>query len=161
MDILYWTLVSILFLLSFVSLIYPILPGVLFLIGGFVLYGLIYDFSELSLWFWIVEALLVALLFVVDYLSNLYGVTKRGGSRAAVWGSTIGLIIGPFVIPVVGILIVPFLGAILAELIIHRKPLAEATKIGIGTLLGFLGGMIVKAALQIAMISLFIWIVVF
>ena len=60
--------------------------------------------------------LFVILLFGADTLSNLVGVKKFGGSKAGMWGSTIGLLIGPFVIPVAGILIGPFLGLSLQNL---------------------------------------------
>lgn len=161
MEYLYWAIIAILFLVSFISLIYPILPGVLFLILGYVLYGVFFSFSAFSIWFWVIQAILVILLFAVDYFSNLFGVKKRGGSRAAIWGSTIGLIIGPFILPFIGIILGPFLGAVLAELLVHSKTFSEAVQVGVGTLFGFLGGVIVKSTLQIVMIALFFSGVVF
>ncbi|MCY7915868.1 DUF456 domain-containing protein, partial [Bacillus haynesii] len=52
---------------------------------------------------------------------NLLGIKRFGGSRAAIWGSTIGLLIGPFVIPVAGIILGPFIGALAGEMIVHQK----------------------------------------
>ena len=74
----------------------------------------------MTIWFWIIQILFVILLFGADTLSNLVGVKKFGGSKAGMWGSTIGLLIGPFVIPVAGILVGPFLGAVIAELVVSR-----------------------------------------
>ena len=48
------------------------------------------------------------------------------------------LLFGPFVIPVAGILIGPFLGAVLAELIVTEQGLKQAIKTGVGSLIGFL-----------------------
>ena len=62
------------------------------------------------------------------HLSNLVGVKKFGGSKAGMWGSTIGLLIGPFVIPVAGILLGPFLGAVIAELVVSRSGVKQAVK---------------------------------
>ncbi|MFA1738657.1 DUF456 domain-containing protein [Lysinibacillus fusiformis] len=155
MEVVGWILVVACFIISFVGLVYPIIPGVLFLVGGFLLYGLFFSFSELSWWFWIIEILFVVLLFGADTLANAFGIKKFGGSNAGMWGSTIGLLIGPFVIPVAGILIGPFLGAVIAELIVEKRTFSEAVKSGIGSLVGFLTSTIVKAVIQIVMIIVF------
>ncbi|MBD8522014.1 DUF456 domain-containing protein [Lysinibacillus sp. FSL R7-0073] len=155
MEVVGWILVVACFIISFVGLVYPIIPGVLFLVGGFLLYGLFFSFSELSWWFWIIEILFVVLLFGADTLANAFGIKKFGGSNAGMWGSTIGLLFGPFVIPVAGILIGPFLGAVIAELIVEKRTFSEAVKSGIGSLVGFLTSTIVKAVIQIVMIIVF------
>ena len=155
MDIVGWIVVIACFIVSFVGLVYPILPGVLFLIGGFLLYGVFFSFTELSWWFWVTELLFVILLFVADTVANAFGIKKFGGSNAGMWGSTIGLSFGPFVIPFAGILIGPFLGAVIAELIVERRGIGEAFKSGIGSLIGFLTSTITKAVLQVVMILVF------
>ncbi|HBJ02668.1 DUF456 domain-containing protein [Lysinibacillus sp. UBA5990] len=155
MEVVGWILVVACFIISFVGLVYPIIPGVLFLVGGFLLYGLFFSFSELSWWFWIIEILFVVLLFGADTLANAFGIKKFGGSNAGMWGSTIGLLFGPFVIPVAGILIGPFLGAVIAELIVEKRTFSEAVKSGFGSLVGFLTSTIVKAVIQIVMIIVF------
>jgi len=43
-EILYWTIIIALFVIAFIGLIYPIIPSVLFLVGGFILYGLFFSF---------------------------------------------------------------------------------------------------------------------
>ena len=155
MEVVGWILVIACFIISFVGLVYPIIPGVLFLVGGFLLYGLFFSFAELSWWFWVIELLFVVLLFGADTLANAFGIKKFGGSNAGMWGSTIGLLIGPFVIPVAGILIGPFLGAVIAELIVEKRTFSEAVKSGIGSLVGFLTSTIAKAVIQIVMIIVF------
>ncbi|WP_217581504.1 DUF456 domain-containing protein [Lysinibacillus sp. GbtcB16] len=155
MEVVGWILVIACFIISFVGLVYPIIPGVLFLVGGFLLYGLFFSFAELSWWFWVIELLFVVLLFGADTLANAFGIKKFGGSNAGMWGSTIGLLIGPFVIPVAGILLGPFLGAVIAELIVEKRTFSEAVKSGIGSLVGFLTSTIAKAVIQIVMIMVF------
>ncbi|MFJ7735430.1 DUF456 domain-containing protein [Lysinibacillus sp. NPDC097287] len=155
MEIVGWILVIACFVVSFVGLIYPIIPGVIFLIGGFLLYGAFFSFEELSWWFWIIQILFVVLLFGADTVANAFGIKKFGGSNAGMWGSTIGLLIGPFVIPFAGILIGPFLGAVIAELLVERRKVGEAVKSGIGSLVGFLTSTVTKAILQVAMIVIF------
>lgn len=155
MDILYWIFIGIAFAISFVALFYPILPGVLFLAAGFLIYGFAFSFEPFTPLFITVQILLFLSLFVVDYVGNAYAVKKKGGSKAALWGSTIGLIAGPFIIPVAGILIGPFLGAVLAELIFQKKGFKSAVSIGIGTVLAFIGTTLVKIVTQALMIGYF------
>ncbi|MER2028013.1 MAG: DUF456 family protein [Solibacillus sp.] len=155
MDIIAWTLIIALFIIAFIGLVYPIIPSVLFLLGGFIVYGLFYSFTELPWWFWLIELLFVALLFAADTISNLIGVKKFGGSKAGMWGSTIGLLIGPFVIPFAGIIAGPFIGAIIGELIVTRSNLQQAIKVGVGSVVGFLTSVVTKGIIQVVMIVLF------
>jgi uncharacterized protein len=157
MDLIYWIIIILSFLVAFVGLIWPIIPGMLFLILGFILYGLFFTFDPLTIPFWIIQIILVVLLFITDYLSNLFGVKKLGGQKAAIWGSTIGLLVGPFIIPVFGILLGPFIGAVIAELIIEKKSIGNALKVGIGSVLGFLSGTIVKFIIHLIMIGYFLY----
>lgn len=159
MDIFYWVIVAIMFIIGFVGLIYPIIPSVLFIMAGFILYGMFYSFTSFNWLFWTIQSLFVVLLFIADYVANIIGVKKYGGSKAGVWGSTIGLIVGPFVIPVIGIIIGPFLGAIVAELIVHKKDLVTAVKIGFGSVIGFMSSVLTKGIIQIIMIGYFLFIV--
>ncbi|WP_456278272.1 DUF456 domain-containing protein [Bacillus sp. AK128] len=160
MEFVYWSIIILLFLGSFVGLIFPIIPSVLFIGLGLVLYGVFFSFEALGVWFWVIQGLFVALLFIADYAGNLIGVKKFGGSKAAGWGSTIGLLVGPFVIPFAGIILGPFIGAILAELLIAKKGFKEAVKVGVGSVIGFLSSTIVKLIIQTLMIIYF-FIVIF
>ncbi|CAG9619321.1 DUF456 domain-containing protein [Sutcliffiella rhizosphaerae] len=156
MDILYWIIIIALFVIAFIGLIYPIIPSVLFLLGGFILYGIFFSFEKLTLLFWVITALFVVLLFVADYFSNLLGVRKFGGSNASIWGSTIGLIVGPFLIPVAGIILGPFLGAILGEILFQKSDWKTSVKAGFGSVVGLFSSAIVKGIIQGIMIVVFI-----
>jgi uncharacterized protein len=156
LDTVYWILISIMFIVGFVGLVFPIIPSVLFIFGGIVLYGFLFTFDQFNWFFWVVQILLVVMLFAADYVANMIGVKKYGGSKAAIWGSTIGILAGPFVIPAFGILIGPFIGAILAELLVHKKDLVTASKIGFGSVLGFISSVVAKAVIQIFMVGYFL-----
>jgi uncharacterized protein len=159
MQILYWTIVITLFIVAFIGLIYPIIPSALFIFAGFLLYGFFFSFDSFNWSFWVIEGLLVILLFGADYVANLIGVKKYGGSKAGVWGSTFGLLVGPFVIPIFGILVGPFIGAILAELIVNKKNLKDSIKIGFGSVIGFISSVITKTIIQSLMIIYFLVLV--
>lgn len=156
MEIIYWVIISVLFLISFIGLVYPIIPGVLFLVAGFIVYGFLFSFSPLNWFFWSVQLLFVILLFGADAIANMVGVKKFGGSKAGIWGSTIGLLIGPFIIPILGIIIGPFLGALIAEIAVNKKGLKESIKIGIGSVVGFISSVVTKGVIQIIMIAYFL-----
>ncbi len=143
------------FIIAFAGLVYPIIPSALFILTGFFVYGWLWSFEELNWLFWTIELLFVLLLFGADMLANLIGVKKFGGSRAGLWGSTIGLLTGPFIIPVAGILIGPFLGAVIAELIVSKSTFRQAVKTGFGSLVGFLTSVITKGIILLIMIVLF------
>jgi uncharacterized protein len=159
MDSLYWTLIIILFVIAFVGLVYPIIPSVLFVAGGFILYGIFFTFEPFNWLFWVIQGLFVLLLFGADYITNLIGVKKFGGSKAGIWGSTIGILVGPFIIPVFGIILGPFLGAFLAELAVNKKNWKEAAKIGFGSVIGFISSVVTKGIIQAVMIIYFIFVV--
>ncbi|MEO4052363.1 DUF456 domain-containing protein [Solibacillus sp. CAU 1738] len=154
MEVIAWVLIIASFIIAFIGLVYPIIPSVLFILAGFTVYGLFYSFS-LPWWFWAIEILFVVLLFAADTVSNLIGVKKFGGSKAGMWGSTIGLLIGPFVIPFAGILLGPFLGAVIAELIVERTSVQQAIRTGIGSVVGFLTSVAAKGVIQVVMIVIF------
>ncbi|MBD7935842.1 MULTISPECIES: DUF456 domain-containing protein [Cytobacillus] len=159
MDILAWTLIIILFVIAFIGLIYPIIPSVLFIAAGFIVYGFFYSFEPFGVLFWSIQILFVILLFGADYISNMVGVKKYGGTKAGIWGSTIGILVGPFVIPVAGILLGPIIGAIIAELIVHRRPFKEAVLVGFGSLVGFISSIITKGIVQAIMVIYFLFVV--
>lgn len=159
MEIVYWAIIAILFIVAFVGLVYPIIPSVIFLLAGFLLYGVFFSFEPFHWLFWVIQGLFVILLFVADYIANMIGIKKYGGSKAGIWGSTIGLIFGPFIIPVLGILIGPFIGAIAAELIFNKRNFTDSTKIGFGSVIGFISSVVTKTIIQAIMIGYFLLVV--
>ncbi|MDR6122349.1 uncharacterized protein YqgC (DUF456 family) [Bacillus sp. SLBN-46] len=159
MEIVYWALIAILFIVAFVGLVYPIIPSVIFLVAGFLLYGVFFSFEPFHWLFWVIQGLFVILLFVADYIANMIGIKKYGGSKAGIWGSTIGLIFGPFIIPVLGILIGPFIGAIAAELIFNKRNFMDSIKIGFGSVIGFISSVVTKTIIQAIMIGYFLVVI--
>ncbi|MEY2192485.1 DUF456 domain-containing protein [Neobacillus sp. BF23-41] len=155
MELVYWSIIILLFIVAFVGLVYPIVPSVLFILAGFLLYGVFFNFQPFRWYFWLIQGLFIVLLFVADFIANMIGIKKYGGSKAGIWGSTIGIIVGPFVIPFLGILIGPFIGAIGAELIFNKRNITDSIKIGFGSVIGFVSSVITKTIIQILMIVYF------
>jgi uncharacterized protein len=159
LEIVYWSVIVILFIIGFVGLVYPIIPSVLFLLAGYLLYGVFFSFEPFGWFFWLIQSFFIILLFIADYIANMIGIQKYGGSKAGVWGSTIGLILGPFVIPFLGILLGPFIGAVAAELLVNKRDFNSSLKIGFGSVVGFISSVITKTIIQILMIVYFFLVV--
>lgn len=161
LDVLGWILVIALFVVGMAGAVYPVLPGVIAIYFAYFVYGWFFSFDSFGVVFWIVQTFIVIVLLVADYLVGAWGVQKFGGSKLSVWLSTIGIIIGPFVIPAFGLIIGPLVGAMIGELI-KGETLSKAFKVGIGSVVGLLSSIVVKVILQLAMIIAFIvWIILF
>ncbi|MHA6483092.1 DUF456 domain-containing protein [Paenibacillus sp. strain BS8-2] len=159
MDILGWTLIVLLFVVGMIGTVYPILPGVLAVYAAFFVYGWFFTFGDFDWIFWTIQTLIVVVLFVADYAVGAWGVKRFGGTRASVIGSTIGIIVGPFVIPAFGLIIGPFAGAVIGELM-AGKSFEQSIKAGWGALVGLFTSVVVKVILQLVMIILFVlWLV--
>lgn len=155
MTVIAWILVVALFAVGLAGAIFPVLPGVLAIYAAFFVYGFMIRFSDFGFWFWLIQTTIVIVVFVADYAISAWGVKKFGGTRASVIGSTIGIILGPFVIPAFGLLLGPFLGAAIGEFIVV-KDWNAAFKAGIGALVGFFSSTAAKIVLQLVMIIVFI-----
>jgi uncharacterized protein YqgC (DUF456 family) len=161
MDVLGWIIIAVLFTVGMAGAIYPILPGALAIFAAFFVYGWFFTFKPFGFWFWSFQTVIVVVLIAADYIVNAWGVKKYGGSRASVIGSTIGILIGPFVIPAFGLIIGPFAGAVFGELI-HGSSMDRSLKVGWGALVGLFSSMVVKIILQTTMIVIFIiWLVAY
>ncbi len=109
--------------------------------------------------FLVIMGLIMAAVTVLDYVVPIYGTKKLGGTKRGMWGSTIGLIVGIFILPAIGIFIGPFglfgvilgpfLGAYIAESTGGRDS-KTAFNAAIGSFIGFLTGTFMKLAYTIA-----------
>ncbi|WP_073003181.1 DUF456 domain-containing protein [Mariniphaga anaerophila] len=137
-----------------------IIFGVLFIVGGILgavlpvlpgpplsYIGLLFlhftDKYQFSSRFLIIWGIVTVAVYLLDYAIPAWGTKRFGGSNRGVWGSIIGLIIGLFFFPPLGIIIGPFLGAVIGELT-AGKDSAAAIKSGFGSFIGFLLGTLMK-----------------
>ncbi len=146
---------SLFFLIGLVGTLVPILPGALMIWLGMLLYALIAGFDQFSLYFFLSQALLALTVMGVDYLFAVMGSRYFGGTKAALWGAAIGLLVGVFFFPI-GLLVGPFLGAALADLLFRRNP-GQAVKSGLGASFGFWSALPIKLGLEAVMIGWFVY----
>lgn len=131
----------------------PVLPGPPLSYAGLVLmhFATSYHFSTTFLIIWLA---LVVVIQVLDYVLSVWGTKKFGGSRAGVWGSVLGLIVGLSFGPL-GIIFGPFAGALLAEML-NKRSFGESMRAAMGSLVGFLLGTTLKLVASGLMIFYFV-----
>ena len=149
----YLALSALLVIVGLAGTVLPVLPGVLLVFGGLFLAAWAEDFSRVGIIGLTLIGTLAALAFVADFVASLLGARRVGASPRALLGATLGGIAGIF-FGIPGLLLGPFLGAVLGELW-ARGGLAQAGKVGIGTWIGLLVAAIAKVVIAFAMIGTF------
>jgi uncharacterized protein YqgC (DUF456 family) len=147
-------LAVILFILGLAGTVLPVLPGAILVYGGMLLYGILTKFATLNAEFFLLQGMALLLIFAVDFLATAAGTRRFGGSRQAAWGAVIGTVVGLLAFGPFGIILGPFLGAVVAEMILGKKT-DQAIRAGFGTLIGILGGTVLKLSIEILMIVFF------
>ena len=146
-------LAALLLLIGLIGCILPVIPGPpISFVGLLVLEATEkVDFSNNLL---LLMFALAAIVTVLDYIIPIWGTKKFGGTRAGVIGSTLGLIFGLIFFPPIGIIIGPFAGAVIGEMI-QKDDFNNALKSGIGSFIGFLLGTGMKLVVSSIMIYYF------
>ncbi len=142
MDYILISIGILLLLLGIAGAVLPVLPGPPMSYVALLLLHFTskYQFPTRFLVIWAVVTVVVVLL---DYLVPAWGTKKFGGSKRGIWGSILGLIAGLVLFPPFGIIIGPFLGAVIGELTAGKNS-HEAVKSGFGSFVGFLAGTLLK-----------------
>lgn len=155
MTTLLWLLVIASFILAFVSLVVPVIPGVLMMWLGFLIYHFAIDSTTLSWFFWTVMVIITALMLVSDYVAGSYFVKRYGGSKAGEITALISVIIGSFTFPPLGIILFPLITVFIVELLVVQD-MRKAMDASLGSLLGFLASTFAKLVMLIVMTVWFV-----
>lgn len=134
----------------------PVLPGPPVSWVGLLLLSLTKAIPS-DWWFLGITLVVAVLVFLLDYIIPVMGTKRYGGSRAGMIGTTIGLVVA-IVFPVLGIfgiIIWPFLGALVGE-IANNADQKSALKAAFGSFLGFLTGTFLKFLVAVVYLGLFI-----
>jgi len=132
-----------------VGCIIPVLPGVMLVYAGYIcLYFCSY--AEVSVTWLVVFGVLTLLVSILDYVLPSYMTKKFGGSKAGERGAMAGVIAGMFFGPI-GIIVAPFVGAVIAELINDNSDRQRALRSGLGSFLSFFIGTGAKLAVSVWM----------
>ncbi len=154
LDVLLWMLAVLLIAAGILGLLLPVLPGPPILFAGLLLGAWIDDFVYAG---WGTLTLLTGmavLTYLVDFAASAVGASRFGASPRAAWGALLGALAGIAFGPA-GILLGPFIGAVIGELS-ARRSLGEAGRAGVGATVGLVVGAAVKVGLAFTMVSLFV-----
>lgn len=124
--------------------ILPVIPGPPLSFVGILLLHFT-RFGDYSFSFLLIIGLVALVVTILDYIVPVWGTKKFGGSKAGIWGATIGLVLGIFVFPPIGIILGPLVGAIIAESL-KGKDFSKSLRAGFGSLVGFALGIGLKLA---------------
>ena len=109
-------------------------------------------------WLIAITGIIAFVVVALDYWIPAVGTRKFGGSRAGMIGTTIGLLVA-IVFPVlglVGIVIWPFVGAIIGELI-NKTGHKQALRAAFGSFVGFLTGTFLKFVVSMVYLGIFVF----
>ena len=81
--------------------------------------------TELLIWMLV----LTIIVSVLDYVAPIWLTKVGGGSKAAIWGSTLGLIAGLFFMPI-GLIVGPLAGAFFGEMT-NNSSVGKATRVAL------------------------------
>lgn len=135
-----------------IGAVVPVLPGPILSWLGYLC--LRFALPEKVGWTGVIITLILAIIItVIDNYIPIYGAKKLGSSKYGIYGGIIGLLIGMFFFPPIGIILGPFVGTIAGDLIAGNT-IKMALKSGTGSLIGFLVGTFVKLCFSVTLIIL-------
>jgi len=155
MDLILLFIGSIFIVLGIIGSFLPVLPGPVTSWVGILLIHL----TEAIPFNWTYVGITLAiavLIYFLDYVIPALGTKKFGGSKYGIYGTTIGLIIGLIFFGPLGIIIGPFTGALVGELMYDSNNSKRAIKAAFGSFIGFLFSTGLKFMVSLIFAGLFI-----
>lgn len=139
--------------LGIIGCIVPALPGPFISWLSLFLFFFLpeHDISSTTL---IVTGLFMAAVTAMDYIVPVLGAKKFGSSKEGVWGGMIGIVVGLFFFPPIGIILGPLIGTIVGDMLAGGT-FTQALNSGVGSLVGFLVGTGVKLTFSIVVLIIF------
>ncbi|MEH6534977.1 MAG: DUF456 domain-containing protein [Psychroserpens sp.] len=154
MDIFLVILAAFFMVLGIVGSFLPILPGPLTSWVGLLIFHLT-DVVPMN-WTFLIITLIIAIgIWILDYIIPAMGTKRFGGTKAGMIGTSIGLLVGLFAPIPGGIIIGPFFGALIGELI-NKSEFDKALKAAFGSFLGFIASTFIKFIVAIIFMGFFI-----
>lgn len=155
-----WIGFGLIILVMFIGMIGNLIPGIpgtsLIFTAGLIHQLYFGDNGGIG-WFWILAlVILMAASFLIDYIATLLGAKTLGATWRGMLGALVGLILGIIMFPPFGLILGPFVGAIVFEWAFGRE-VREASKAGVGAVAGVILGMVGSAICGMAMLGIFLF----
>lgn len=153
LQIVYYTIAVILVLVGLAGTILPVIPGLPLMFAGMLLGAWAGGFAQIGAVTLTILGLLTLFALAMDFWVTAMGAKRVGASKQAIIGASVGTFVGLF-FGVWGLFLGPFAGAAIGELQ-HQRHLRQAARVGIGTWIGLLFGVVLKLALACTMLGIF------
>jgi len=154
MDIFLIILATFFMILGIIGSFLPVLPGPLTSWVGLLIFHLV-DVIPMNWTFLIITLIIAIVVWVLDYIIPAIGTKRFGGTKAGMVGTTIGLLVGLLAPIPGGIIIGPFFGALIGELL-NKTEFDKALKAAFGSFLGFLTSTFIKFTVAVIFLGVFI-----
>ena len=155
MDIILLCLAAILMLVGILGSFLPMLPGIPVSWGGLLLLHLT-SVIPMNYTFLGITLLVTIIIFALQYAIPALGTKYLGGSKQGMFGATIGLFAGIFIPIPFAILIAPFVGAYLGE-ILNKADSRSALKAASGSFIGLLASTFMEFVVTAIFFLLFLY----
>lgn len=153
LQIVYYTIAVILVLVGLAGTILPVIPGLPLMFAGMLLGAWAGGFAQIGAVTLTILGLLTLFALAMDFWVTAMGAKRVGASKQAIIGASVGTFVGLF-FGIWGLFLGPFAGAAIGELQ-HQRHLRQAARVGIGTWIGLLFGVVLKLALACTMLGIF------
>jgi uncharacterized protein len=153
MDIALCLLATALIIGGLIGSVIPALPGLPMIFGGVWLVAAVDNYRHIGLWWLLLIGGLDTAGVIIEFIASTLGAKRVGASRLALWGASLGTLVGMF-FSIPGLLLGPFIGALLGELASGTSVLRSA-HVGVGTWIGLLFGTLLKLVISLMMVGLF------
>ena len=153
MTVILWILAVALIAVGMVGIVLPALPGTVLIFIGLFLAAWTDSFHRVGPLMLTIIGIIGAASYGIDFVAAALGAQRLGASKRAMAGAALGTLFGLF-LGLPGIIIGPFIGAVLGELTLHRD-WKRVGKAGVAAWIGFAIGTAVKVGMAFLMIGLF------
>ena len=147
MDIILFVSGLILCLIGITGSFVPVIPGP-FISWLAILIINLTDAVEFNLNFVLITLSVAVAIGLIDYLIPIIGVKKLGGTKSGQVGTFVGLVLAIIMIGPFGILVGPFIGALIGEMGC-KKSFSDSLKPAFGSLVGVVAGSMIKFCLTL------------
>ncbi len=155
MDLIILALAAILMLVGILGSFLPMLPGIPVSWTGLLLLHLT-SVIPVNYTFLGITLLVTIIIFALQYAIPALGTKYLGGSKKGMYGATIGLVAGIFIPIPFAILIAPFVGAYLGE-ILNKADSRTALKAASGSFIGLLASTFMEFVVTGIFLMLFVY----
>ena len=152
-QIVYYVVAVLLVLIGLAGTVLPAIPGLPLMFAGMLLAAWAGSFVQIGPITLTLLGFLTLLSLAMDFWVTALGAKRVGASKQAIIGASVGTFVGLF-FGRWGLFLGPFAGAAIGEMQ-HQRHLGQAAKVGLGTWVGLVFGVVLKLGLACTMLGIF------